>query len=415
MKIAVLGAGLAGITAAWALRRDGHDIVVIDRQLHPASETSFANAGLISPGHAFAWASPKVPGILLRSLYRGDQAFRLKPKLDLAMWRWMVKFLGECTAEKARRNTLRKHRLCLYGQQSLSSMALEAGISYHATNRGLLYLYRTPQSLERGIANLEILAELGQKQEILDRAAVVRLEPALSSARDNFVGAVYCPTDGSGDAHVFTRSLADRMVALGVRFRLGEAIERIETVGSKVSSIKTAKGRVEADAYVVALGAYAPIILKPLKYRLPIYPVKGYSLTFPIIDPSAAPVLGGVDEDNLVAFSRLGDKLRLTATAEFSGYDTRHQPSDFSTMIRTGSQLFPGAAAWDQPNYWSCLRPMTPQGQPILGKGHHDNLWLCAGHGHMGWTMAAGTARILADLMAGRQADIDLEGLLYKS
>ena len=414
MRILIMGAGLAGVTAAFELLEDGHDVVVIDRQPGAALETSFANAGLVAPGHAFAWGSPRVPKILLKSLFKSDQPLRYKLRFDPDMWRWSLKFLRECTAEKARINTERKHRLCRYAQAALQDVVSRTAVEYEGERKGLLYLHRETESFERGVQNMQILMDAGQDLEVIDRDRAAEIDPALEPAKDRIAGGIYGKTDESGDAHKFTQKLAAICAERGARFRYGTTITGIATSSDRIEEVRTDKGAMKADLYVMALGAYSPIIAKHLKETVSIYPVKGYSATIPVDGANNPPTVGGVDEDNLFAYVRLGDRVRLTAVAEFAGYDTSHEPSDFASMVGAAKELFPNAGDYSRPDYWACLRPMTPEGTPILGQGRHDNLYYNTGHGHMGWTMACGTARITADLIADRKPDLPMDGLTLR-
>ncbi|MGI9509822.1 MAG: D-amino acid dehydrogenase [Geminicoccaceae bacterium] len=414
MRILIMGAGLAGVTAAFELLEDGHDITVIDRQPGPARETSFANAGLVAPGHAFAWGSPKAPKILLKSLFQADQPLRYRFRIDPAMWRWSLKFLRECTAERARINTQRKHRLCRYAQLALQDVVARTGVDYDGERKGLLYLYRKQESFEQGVSNMQILMDAGQDLEVIDRDRATEIDPALEPTKDQIAGGVYGSTDESGDAQKFTAALADHCTARGVRFRYDTTITGIATEGDRVDEVRTDKGAIKADLYVMALGAFSPVIAKSLSETVSVYPVKGYSATLPIDGANNPPTVGGIDEDNLFAYVRLGDRLRFTAVAEFAGYDTSHQPRDFSSMLKAAKELLPNAGDYQRPSYWACLRPMTPEGTPILGQGRHENLYYNTGHGHMGWTMACGTARITADLVAGRTPDLPMDGLALR-
>lgn len=293
-------------------------------------------------------------------------------------------------------------------------MVGETGVEFDRLEGGLLYLYRTAASFERGAANAKTLVEGGQKLEAVDSDRAAEIDPALQPVKEKIAGAIYCPTDESGDTRKFTTGLASVCRQAGVEFAFDTAIRRIEAEGDRITKLVTDKGDLAADVYVMCLGSYSPILARPLGVRLPIYPVKGYSVTVPIRDAARAPAMGGVDEDNLVAYARFGDRLRLTATADFAGYDTAHAPKDFRSMLRTARDLFPDAADYDRPDYWAGLRPMTPEGTPIFGLGPHTNLFYNTGHGHMGWTMACGAARITADLIAGRRPDIDLDGMTVR-
>jgi D-amino-acid dehydrogenase len=411
MRIVVLGGGVVGVTTAYYLAADGHEIVVIDRQAEVGLETSYANAGLIAPGHVHAWASPRAPLILLQSLWRNDSALKFRLKADPRMWAWSLLFLANCTAERNRANTLRKLSLCLYSQREHAELRREAMLEYDGIEAGLLYFYRDPAHFETGKGNMRLLQENGLQLQAIDADRVVELEPALASAKHKLAGAIYAPGDESGDCLKFTQGLANATRRLGVEFRLSHAVRKLEREGARIIGVDTDKGRVEADAYVLALGSFSPVLARPLGLSLPVYPVKGYSITLPILEPKQAPRIGGVDEDHLVAYATLGNRLRLTATADFAGYDTSFSAAHFAGMVRISRELFPHAAAYDEPDYWACLRPMTPDGPPILGRCKVSNLYLNTGQGHMGWTMAAGCGRIVADLISGRTPAIDITGL----
>ena len=412
MRVVVLGAGVIGVTTAYELAKDGHEVTVIDRLSEPAGETSFANAGLIAPGHAYTWSSPRAPGILWRSLFDNSQALRFKPSFDPRLWAWTLKFLRNCTAEKARLNTKRKVRLCIYSQGELDRIAAETKLAFHEITGGLLYLYRSEASFARGAGNTRILAEEGLELKVVDRDEMARIDPALEPVKEQFAGAIHCPSDASGDARVFTQNLASHCeAAQGVSFRFGAEITGFETEGDRVVAAATRIGRVEADHFVMCLGVFSPFLARQLGVSLPIYPIKGYSVTLPLDGHNNPPRIGGVDEDNLVAYARFGDRIRATATAEFAGYDNSHRPADFAYMLGVMRKLFPDGANYERPSYWAGLRPMTPEGTPIFGRGRYRNMLFNTGHGHMGWTMSAGSARIAADLVAGRQPAIDLAGM----
>jgi D-amino-acid dehydrogenase len=410
VHVVVLGAGVVGVTTAWQLLEDGHEVTVIDRQPEAARETSFANAGHVAVGHALTWANPRALKTLARSLFRGDQPLRFRFHADPAFWRWSLAFLRQCTEARARHNTRIKHRLCGYSQQALQQVVADTGVEYDGSRVGILYLYRTAETLERGVATLRILADAGQEMEVVDRERAAEIDPALDPTKDRIAGAIYCASDESGDCARFSRELAARCAGRGARFLHGATIEGVDAVGDTVTRVRTDHGDVQGDRYVLALGSYSPL-LKGLGERLPVYPIKGYSLTLPIDGANNPPTVGGIDEDRLCAYVRLGDRLRATSIAEFAGYDTSHRPADFAHILRSLRDLLPNAADYGRPQYWACLRPMTPEGTPILGRGRYHNLFYNTGHGHMGWTMACGTARITADLIGGRAPDLPLDGL----
>ncbi len=411
MKIVVLGGGLIGVTTAYELARGGqHDITVIDSSDDVATEASAVNASMIAPGHAYAWASPKVPGILLKSIYRNDQAFRIRLRFDLQFWKWTALFLKQCNSADAERNTVRKHMLCVYSQQRLGKIVEENGIEYDRIQRGLLYLFRDSSTFQKGVAHSKLLENRGHQTEILTTDDVIDLEPAYQGERSKIAGAVYCPTDETGNSQKFAKTLASVCREKGVQFLFSTKVNSLAADSGRVRCARTSDGDLEADLFVVSLGACTPLILKPIGMNIPIYPVKGYSLTLPIKPDNHPPTIGTVDEDNLVALSRMGDSFRATATAEFAGYNLSHKPKDFQPMVSALKELVPNAADYSMPTYRTCLRPMTPQGSPYIGFSKLENLFINSGQGHMGWTMACGSAKIAADLIEGREPQIDAQG-----
>ncbi|MEZ5923782.1 MAG: D-amino acid dehydrogenase [Hyphomicrobiaceae bacterium] len=414
MKIAVLGAGIVGITTAYQLLKDGHQVTVIDREPEPANFTSFSNAGLVAPGHAYAWASPAAPGMMWRSQWRNDQAIRFKPRLDTRQWSWIRKFLSECTAERAVINTRNKARLSIYSQQMLNEVGAETRLPYDRVSGGLLYFFRTPASFERGSKKADLLRNAGIKIDTLSSDEIIAKDPGLRPAAQQIAGGLYVKSDEGGDCRIFAHGLAEKCRAMGADIKLGTTITRIETRNGEVTHVETSAGRIAADAFVLALGVFSPDLAKQLGIRLPVYPVKGYAMTIPISDKSKVARLGGVDEDNLLAYCPFDGRLRVTATAEIAGYDNSHKPSDFRVMKDRTARLFPEGLDWATASYWAGLRPMTPTAMPIVDRSPISNLWLNTGHGHMGWTMSNGSARILADLIGQRRPAIDTEGLRYE-
>ncbi len=412
MRTLVLGGGVIGVTTAYYLARAGCEVAVVEEKDGLGLEATESNAGIIAAGHSFAWASPRAPVQLVRSLLGAQTAIRVRLKPDLRLYAWGWKFLRECTNERARRNTLIKLRLCQYSQAVMTDLVRSEGIDYQATTRGALYVYRDPVELEAGVQRMALLAEYGQQQQILDASGVAKLDPVFEPVKHKIAGAIRDLTDSSGNARLFTENLA-RVCRekFGVTFQLGTRITGLTADGARVTGVVTDRGVLTADAYVLALGVNSPIVARALSVRLAIYPAKGYSSTFPLKEIRHAPGIPGVDEQWLVAWSQMGDQLRLTSTAEFAGYDWRWTPRDFKNILRLARDLFPDAADYARGRYRACLRPMTPDGPPILGTGRHRNLFFNAGHGHMGWTMASGSARIVADLVVNRKPDLDLEGL----
>ena len=415
MKTLVLGGGVVGVTTAYFLARAGHEVTLVEQQDALGLEATGGNAGIIAPGHSFAWASPRAPQMLWQSLRGAETAIRVRLRADPQLYTWGLRFLRECTSARARRNTLIKLRLCQYSQGVLNEIVRNEGIRYHAITQGALYLHRDPVELEAGIKKMALLAEHGQRQEILDANALARLEPAFEPVKTKIAGAIRDLGDSSGDSRVFSEELA-RIARdkYGVILRLGTRVSALRGEGDRIEGVATSAGFLTADNYVLALGVGAPLIARTVGVRLPIYPAKGYSSTFPLRTGGLAPAISGVDEQWLVGWSRLGDRLRLTSTAEFAGYDWGWTPRDFNNIMRLARDLFPEAADYERGEFRACLRPMTPDGPPILGLGRHRNLFFNCGHGHMGWTMACGTARIVTDLMTGRMPDLDMEGLTVR-
>jgi D-amino-acid dehydrogenase len=415
MKILVLGGGIAGTTCAYFLARDGHEVTLVEEKAALGLEATSGNAGIIAPGHSFAWASPRAPRMLLQSLRGEETAIRMKLGTDPELYRWGLRFLRECTSERARRNTLVKLKLCQYSQALTLDVARAEAIEYAAVTRGALYCHRDPRELETGVARMALLAEHGQKHEILDADGVARIEPAFAPVRGKIAGAIHDLTDSSGDSRIFAERLMEvAQRKYGATVTLGTRVLGLAASGDLVTGVLTPGGVLTADAYVLAAGVHSPVLARTVGLRLPIYPAKGYSVTFPLKAGGLAPTVPGVDEQWLVGWSRLGDSLRMTSTAEFAGYDWSWTPRDFGNIKRLAADLFPEAAEYGQGRYRACLRPLTPDGPPILGLARHRNLFLNAGHGHMGWTMACGTGRVVADLISGRMPEIDLAGLTMR-
>jgi D-amino-acid dehydrogenase len=412
MRIVVLGGGVVGVTTAYQLQRDGHEVVLLERNPEVASGASWGNAGMIAPGHSFVWSSPRAPIILAKSLMLKDQALRFRLSADPRLYAWTWGFLKECTAAKARRNTLLKHRLAAYSQKVLDQVVADEAIDYDRNTRGILYMHRSQKALDSGVEHMKLLESDGQAIKVLTRDQVIALEPGLAHAGEKIAGAILCPTDETGDCAKFTRALAARIVERGGAVVTGATVGRLESDGDRVTQALTDRGPFTGDAYVLALGAESPILARKLGLRLPIYPIKGYSLTIPIGAAKSPPTIACLDEHNLVAISRFGDRLRITATAEFAGYDASHKPSDFAFMKRVTQELFPDGAEYDRAEMWAGLRPMTPTNLPLVGQRRFKNLVLNCGHGHIGWTMSHGSARIAADLIAGRAPAIPMDGLM---
>lgn len=413
MRIVILGAGLLGVASAYYLAKDGHDVTVVDRQPEPARETSFANASLLTPNHSFTWAGPDAPLLLLKSLWNPRAGLRLRPHLNGQLLDWGLRFLRHCTTARHRVNTLAKTRLSFYSMAETDRVTQETGITWHRNQRGVLYLFRDRNELKEADHKLALLREAGAEIGPIDWDAVVAIEPALSHARTKFVGALHGRTDETGDARMFTQQLARAAQGLGVDFRHNLTIDGFKMAGDRVAAIMTSAGEIQGECFVLAAGSYSPHLARSAGLHLPIYPIKGYSLTLPVLDPDQAPQTGGLDEGTLIAFCRLGDKVRLTSVAEVAGYNTDFTGADFVHIINGARELFPYGMAFDRTEYWSCLRPSTPDGPPIIGPTPVRNLWINSGQGYLGWTMCCGSARLLADQMAGRAPELDIAPYRY--
>lgn len=415
MRTVVLGGGVIGVTTAYFLAEQGHQVTVVEQRSQVGQDATGGNAGLIAPGHSFAWASPAAPKMMVRSLRGEATAIRVRLRPEPRFLWWGMQFLRECTPDRARTNTLIKIGLARYSQQQLDLLAEAEGIDYQQVRRGACYLYREQAELDLGLKKAELLQEGGVQVRVVSADELAAMDPAFGPARSVLAGALFVPSDASGNSELFTQTLAQRCRDRGVEFAMGTTARRFVLDRNRVTAVETDQGRLTADAFVLALGVASPFLSRSAGQSLPVYPAKGYSLTVPLADSAKAPTLPGVDEKTLVAWSRMGDSLRMSSTAEFAGYGRGWEPSDLDNILAAGRELFPGAADWDKLTARSCLRPMTPDGPPIIGKGKRDNLFYNTGHGHMGWTMACGSSRILADLMAGRSPAIATDGMQVRA
>lgn len=412
MKVLILGAGVIGVASAYYLATAGHDVVVVDRQNGPGLETSFANAGEISPGYASPWAGPGIPVKAIKWLLMRDGPLVIRPMLEPRMWLWGLQLLANCTERAYAVNKGRMVRLAEYSRDRMIELRAETGITYDGREQGTLQLFRTQKQLDHAHSDIEVLEQYGVPYEVLDPRGCIASEPGLATARVKFVGGLRLPNDETGDCKMFTDRLASICEGLGVTFRYGTRIDGIETEAGRVSAVATSAGLLRADAYVVALGSYSPLMLRPLGLKVPVYPIKGYSITVPITDAGAAPVSTVMDETYKVATTRLGDRIRVGGTAEIAGYDNKLRPHRRGPLERSLRDLFPVAGDVGKASFWCGLRPMTPDGTPVLGRaGNLPNLFLNTGHGTLGWTMAAGSGRVLADLVSGRQPEIETSDL----
>jgi D-amino-acid dehydrogenase len=410
MRVLVLGGGVIGVTSAWYLAQAGHEVTVIDRQPGPALETSYANAGEISPGYSSPWAGPGVPLKAMRWLLMKHGPLALRLRLDPSMWSWVAKLLRNCTSARYAVNKARMVPIAEYSRDCLRDLRTSTGIAYDQRALGTLQLFRSQSQLDGIGGDVEVLKQFDVPFEVLDQNGCIDAEPALARVPEKFVGGLRLPRDETGDCRTFTSKLSE-LCAGSVDFRYGVTVNQLLRDGNRVRGVHTDAGEISADAVVVALGSYSPFLLRPIGIRVPVYPVKGYSLTIPIADETAAPVSTVMDETYKIAITRLGDRIRVGGTAEISGYDLSLRPSRRAPLEHSVTDLFGGGGRLDDATFWAGLRPMTPDGPPIIGGTPFQGLYINTGHGTLGWTMACGSGRVLADIVSGRPADIDVTDL----
>ena len=416
MKVIVLGSGIIGTASAWFLNKAGHQVTVIERQPGAAQETSFANGCQISVSHAEPWANPSAPLKVLKWLGKEDAPLLYRFRPEWLQWRWGLHFLRECTPARTAANIRQIVAISEYSRQTLQAVRAETGIDYDQLTRGILHFYTDRKEFDQSLAVARLLRELGCPRQSLDADAVLRIEPTLASIRSKIVGGDFTPTDESGDIYKFTSGLAKKAADAGVDFRFDTTVTRLLTEGAdaaaKVTGVEVIDehGRYQtlrADAFVVAMGSFSVALLKPLGIDLMIYPAKGYSATYTITDPGAAPTVSLTDDGHKLVVSRLGNRLRVAGTCELNGYTRELNMTRCDAITRRTRELFPDACDYDHPSYWSGLRPLTPSNVPYIGKTQFGNLFLNTGHGTLGWTMGCGSGRAIADIVSGRVPDVD--------
>ena len=410
MKVLVLGAGVVGTTTAWYLAKAGFDTVVIDRQDGVGLETSFANGGQISPCHAVPWANPAVLGKVVRWLGREDAPLLFRwNRWDPDLWAWSLRFLRNCTSSRTERNTQRTLAVALYSRACLQQLRDELKLDYDQRQLGILHVYRNSDEYRQGCRAAQLMNRFGLDRQVKSAAECAAIEPALTAVAKRLAGGILTPGDESGDAHKFTRELARHAQGAGVDFRFGITVSALLRQGAKVVGIDSDHGAFHADAVVLAFGSWSPLLTRPAGLRLPIVPAKGYSITLPAGD--GAPHVSITDDEHKMVYSRLGQRLRAAGTAEMAGHDLALNPRRWQLIREHTRALFPQGGDFTQAEPWTGLRPVTPDSVPLLGPTALEGLWLNTGHGTLGWTMACGSARLLADLMAGRKGEIDSRGL----
>jgi D-amino-acid dehydrogenase len=409
VKIAVLGAGVIGTTSAWYLAQAGHEVTVLDRRPAPGLETSFANGGQISAGHAEPWAKPSVLPKIFRWLGREDAPLLFRLRADPAQWRWAIRFLAECRPGRFEQNCRALAGLAAYSRIQLGKLREKTRIRYDELTRGILHFATSQADFEALARHAETVRPLGIRREVKSARECLALEPALQYAQEPIAGGVFTPEDESGDAHRFTQALAALAVERGVRFEMDTSVISLHIAGADLCGVNTSKGELEADAYVMAAGSYSAQLLRQAGIRIPVYPLKGYSITLPLgpAEEDAAPQVSLTDEAFKIVISRLGARLRAAGTAELNGYDTSLNEVRCAAIVRRIRQLFPQLGAATTVERWTGLRPATPNNVPIVGASPVRRLWLNTGHGTLGWTLACGSAAALADLMSGRRPEVE--------
>jgi D-amino-acid dehydrogenase len=410
MRVIVLGSGVVGVTTAYYLAKAGHDVTVIDRQPGPALETSFANAGQISPGYASPWAAPGIPLKAFKWLFQRHAPLAIQPDGSLYQLQWMWEMYKNCDARRYAVNKERMVRLAEYSRDRIRALRAETGIAYEGRQQGTLQLFRTQAQFDGAAKDIEVLKQAGVPFELLTREQLASAEPALAHVRDKLVGGLRLPNDETGDCQLFTTRLAQMARELGVRFQFDTAIERLDIANGQVAGVHTDKGRVTADRYVLALGSYSRLLLQD-QFRVPVYPLKGYSITVPIVDGAKAPVSTILDETYKIAVTRFDDRIRVGGMAEIAGYSKALNPRRRETLELVVNDLFPGGGDVSRATFWTGLRPMTPDSTPIVGATPLANLFLNTGHGTLGWTMACGSASVVADLVSGKVPAIHADDL----
>lgn len=411
MKVVVCGSGVIGAASAYYLRKAGHDVVVLDRRSGPGLETSFANAGQVSWGYASPWAAPGIPLKAVKWALTKNSPLVIRPKLDVRQWTWLAAMLRNCTSARYEINKERMLRLAVLSSECIKELRRETGIHYDEGTKGTLQLFRTPKQLDAAGRDCAVLKRWDIPHRLLTAKECIEVEPALGRVAEKIVGGLHLPGDETGDCYKFTGALARQAEADGVEFRWNTAIRRIVVDGGRVNRVETDQGDVTADAFVIALGSYSPALLRPLGILLPVYPVKGYSVTIPISDAAGAPVSTIMDETHKVAITRLGDRIRAAGTAELTGFDLRLTDSRCRMIAHVVSDLFPAGGDSARAEFWTGLRPMTPDGPPVVGRTAIANLYLNTGHGTLGWTMACGSGRLISEILSGGATSIDPGGL----
>jgi D-amino-acid dehydrogenase len=413
MKIIILGSGVIGVSAAYVLGSRGHEVEVIERQSESGRETSFANGGQLSYSHAEPWANPSVLLKVAKWMFKDDAPLVFRPRADMDMMKWGLKFLMNCSKGRTHTNSMSLLKLGLYSKKKMEQLRTFSGVKFDNRREGILHIFSSAKEFDHAARQARFQEKLGCPAEIADTKKCMQLEPVLEHAGKPIIGGIFLPLDESGDAFGFTQQLATLCASeYKVVFRYGTQLRSVNAAKGRISSVTTEKGEHKADAYIVSLGSYSPVFLKPLGIHVPIYPMKGYSVTFPA--NHYAPSISLTDGEHKIVYSRLNDRLRVAGTAEFAGYNSDIRPQRITPIVRAVKALLPKCEFGEPLSQWACLRPSTPDGPPIIGETPYANLYLNTGHGTLGWTQAAGSATLIADIVEGRPTEIGLDGLTLR-
>lgn len=418
MKVLVLGAGVIGVTSAWYLAKAGHDVSVIDRRADVALETSYGNAGGLCPSFAGPWAAPGMPLKAVKWMFQPSAPLKIRPKMNVHQWNWLTALVANCTRSKFQSNKATMQRIAHYSQTCLNELCQETALTFDNQSRGVLQIFQTSSELQNAHLSAAVLARLGVEHQIVDALEAKIIEPALEQSDVDISGGLFLPNDETGDSHIFCNRLVDLLKPMGVCFHFDTLITKILPEKDQITKVCTNRGDFEADAFVVALGPEVASMMRPLDIHLPVYPVKGYSITGHLLDnepgnDTSAPRSSIMDEHNKIMVTRLGNRLRAAGFAEIAGFDKTLSKPAIASLIKSTKALFPRAINYDTCEIWTGFRPMTPDGPPRLGKTQYRNLYLNAGHGSNGWTQACGASKIVADIVSGVSPDIDVSGLTY--
>lgn len=412
MKVVILGSGVIGVSTAWYLAQAGHEVTVVDRQSEAAQETSAGNAGQVSPGYSQPWAAPGIPLKAVKWLFQRHAPLAIRPDFTAAQLRWMWQMLVNCDSAHYKVNKARMVRLAEYSRDVLQQLRRDTGIQYEGRQGGTLQLFRTPQQYESASRDIAVLEEAGVPYQLLEASQLATAEPALAGVSHKLTGGLRLPNDETGDCQLFTRQLAQMAAAAGVTFRFGVEIQHLNVEGQRVAGVRCGSETLAADAYVMACGSYSTALLRPW-FNIPVYPLKGYSLTIPLADEAGAPVSTVLDETYKVAITRFDQRIRVGGMAEIAGFDLNLNPKRRQTLEMVVRSLYPNCGPVEQATFWTGLRPMTPDGTPLVGRSPLHNLYLNTGHGTLGWTMGCGSGRLLADIISGKTPDIEADDLSF--